>query len=87
VRPVSRVGQIQVEHTLPFELSADELGTLVDVIGTATDETGTSSLVGRTFSFSSKNYSGRRMEVRVTAARGPTHILIQERFGRDTTQS
>jgi hypothetical protein len=73
--------RVQVERELPFELDANELGRLVQLIDGHTGEAGTPSLVGRTFAWSAKPASGRRMEVRVNVQKGRTHVWIGERYG------
>ncbi|HEX6306976.1 MAG TPA: hypothetical protein VFZ69_02245 [Longimicrobiales bacterium] len=87
MRPVSAVERlvgsplrIVAEHTLPFELAADSMGALVNSIGVATGEQGTSGLVGRTFTWTAKHDAGRRLDVRVSVQRGRTHVWIEERY-------
>jgi hypothetical protein len=73
--------RISVEETLPFEIDADELGTLVHGISDFTGESGKPTLVGRTFTWDAHRNSGRRMQVRVSVGRGATHVRIEERYG------
>ncbi|HEX6132879.1 MAG TPA: hypothetical protein VFZ24_02775, partial [Longimicrobiales bacterium] len=87
MRPVSTVERlvgsplrITAEHTLPFELAPDSMGALVNSIGVATGEQGTSSLVGRTFTWAAQHSAGRRLDVRVSVQRGRTHVWIEERY-------
>ncbi len=73
--------RIHVERTLPFEVDEKALGRLVATLGAATDESGESNLVGRTFTWQAKATSGRRMDAQVTVHRGTTHVRIEERYG------
>jgi hypothetical protein len=72
--------RIHAEHTLPFEVDVADLGVLVNSIRSVTGHAGTSSLIGRTFSWNAHLSSGRRVEVRVTVSSGRTHVWIEERY-------
>ena len=72
--------RLRSERTLPFELDPNEFGAIPGSIGGFTGEEGTSSLIGRTFTWNAHAPSGRRLEVRVSVQKGRTHIAVAERY-------
>jgi hypothetical protein len=72
--------RIRAERTLPLELDTDAFGSLLGSISGFTGAEGTSSLIGRTFTWNARAESGRRLEVRASVQKGRTHIAVEERY-------
>jgi hypothetical protein len=73
--------RVQIERTLPLEVSDAALQRLVMTIGAAADETGEPRFVGRTFTWTASTNTGRRTSVRVNVHAGSTSIHVEERYG------
>ena len=71
----------RVERTLPFEVDEAALQRLAVKLGTITGDAGEPRLLGRAVAWSASTHGGRRTELSVSAARGTTTVVIEERYG------